>query len=213
MNTRKLGRSDLMITPIGFGAWAVGGPWQFGWGEQSDRDSIAAIHQALEFGVNWIDISNFSLQELQKAKGIAPVTSLQPPYSLVRRDAEKDLLPFCEHENIGVIVYSPMASGLLTGAMTHERIAKLPAGDWRRGNPDFQEPKLSQNLTLVDRLRAIGACHGKSPGEVAIAWTLRNPAVTGAIVGARNAKQVEGIIGAATFRLTSEEITELEAGE
>jgi len=315
MNTRKLGSSDFMITPIGFGAWAVGGPWKFGWGEQRDRDSIAAIHQALELGVNWIDtaaiyglghseevvakalrdwtgkrpyvftkcgmvwnekgevgyslraesirreceaslrrlevdaidlyqihwpvdnlaetaegwttmaelqkegkvrwigVSNFSVQELQKAKGIAPVISLQPPYSLVRRDAEKDLLPFCEHENIGVIVYSPMASGLLTGAMTRDRIAKLPAGDWRRGNPDFQEPKLSQNLTLVDRLRAIGARHGKSPGEVAIAWTLRNPAVTGAIVGARNAKQVDGIIGGAIFRLTRQEITELEAGE
>ena len=316
MKTKQLGNSDLFITPIGFGAWAIGGSgWEFGWGEQDDEASVAAIHRALELGVNWIDtaaiyglghseevvakalrdwtgkrpyvftkcgmvwnekgevsyslraesirreceaslrrlemdaidlyqihwpvdnlaetaegwttmaelqkegkvrwigVSNFSVQELQKAKGIAPVTSLQPPYSLVRRDAEKDLLPFCEHENIGVIVYSPMASGLLTGAMTHERIAKLPAGDWRRGNPDFQEPKLSQNLTLVDRLRAIGVRHGKSPGEVAIAWTLRNPAVTGAIVGARNAKQVDGIIGGATFRLTRQEITELEAGE
>ena len=312
MNTRKLGNSDLLITPIGFGAWAVGGPWQFGWGEQSDRDSISAIHRALELGINWIDtaaiyglghseevvaralrdwtgkrpyvftkcgmawnekrevsyslraesihreceaslrridvdvidlyqihwpaddlaeteegwstlaslqkagkvrwigVSNFSVRELQKAKSIAPVTSLQPPYSLVRRDAEQDLLPFCQRENIGVIVYSPMVSGLLTGAMTHERVGNLPADDWRRGNAEFQEPKLSQNLALVERLRSIGARHGKSPGELAIAWTLRNSVVTGAIVGARNAKQVDGIIGAASFRLTSEEITQIE---
>ena len=313
MNTRKLGNSDLMITPIGFGAWAVGGPWQFGWGEQSDRDSTAAIQRALELGINWIDTaavyglghseevvaqalrdwegqrpyvftkcgmvwnekgeigyclrpksirreceaslrrlnidvidlyqihwpaddlvetlegwaamgdlqkegkvrwigaSNFSLQELQRANGIAPMTSLQPPYSLVRRDAEKELLPFCERENIGVIVYSPMASGLLTGAMTRDRLANLPADDWRRGNPDFQEPRFSKNLALVERLGAVGARHGKSPGEVAIAWTLRHSAVTGAIVGARNAKQVDGIIGAATFRLTPDEIREIEA--
>ena len=312
MNTRKLGNSDLMITPIGFGAWAVGGPWQFGWGEQSDRDSTAAIQRALEFGINWIDtaavyglghseevvaqalrdwagqrpyvftkcgmvwneqgeigyclrptsirreceaslrrlnidvidlyqihwpaddlvetlegwaamgdlqkegkvrwigVSNFSLQELQRANGIAPITSLQPPYSLVRRDAEKELLPFCERENIGVIVYSPMASGLLTGAMTRDRLANLPADDWRKGKSDFQEPRFSKNLALVERLRTVGARHGKSPGELAIAWTLRHSAVTGAIVGARNAKQVDGIIGAATFRLTQDEIREIE---
>jgi aryl-alcohol dehydrogenase-like predicted oxidoreductase len=313
MNTRKLGNSDLIITPIGFGAWAVGGAWQFGWGEQSDRDSIAAIHRALELGINWIDtaavyglghsekvvakalrdwkgtrpyvftkcgmvwdeegqvgyslraesvrreceaslrrldadiidlyqihwpaddlaetmegwttmaglrkegkvrwigVSNFSAQQLQKVQATAAVTSLQPPYSLIRRDAEKDLLPFCQRDNIGVIVYSPMASGLLTGAMTHERVAKLPDGDWRRGNPEFHEPKLSQNLAVAERLRAIGARHGKSPGEVAIAWTLRNPAVTSAIVGARNAKQVDGIIGAASLQLTREEISEIES--
>jgi aryl-alcohol dehydrogenase-like predicted oxidoreductase len=313
MTKRKLGNSDLALTPIGFGAWAVGGSWQFGWGKQSDHDSIAAIHRAVELGVNWIDtaavyglghseevvakalrdwtgerpyvftkcgmvwnetgevsyslraesvrreceaslrrlsvdvidlyqihwpvdniaeteegwatmaelqkegrvrwigVSNFNLEELQKARAIAPVTSLQPPYSLIRREAEKDVLPFCERENIGVIVYSPMGSGLLTGAMTRERVANLPADDWRRGNLEFQEPKLSQNLALVERLRAIGARYGKSPGEVAIAWTLRNPAVTGAIVGARNAKQVDGIVGSATLRLTPEEIAEVEA--
>ena len=312
MNTRKLGNSDLMITPIGFGAWAAGGPWQFGWGEQSDRDSTAAIQRALEFGINWLDtaavyglghseevvaqalrdwagqrpyvftkcgmvwneqgeigyclrpksirreceaslrrlnidvidlyqihwpaddlvetlegwaamgdlqregkvrwigVSNFSLQELQRANGIAPITSLQPPYSLVRRDAEKELLPFCERENIGVIVYSPMASGLLTGAMTRDRLANLPADDWRKGNPDFQEPRFSKTLALVERLRAVGGRRGKSPREVAIAWTLRHSAVTGAIVGARNAEQVDGIIGAATFRLTEDEIREIE---
>jgi aryl-alcohol dehydrogenase-like predicted oxidoreductase len=148
---------------------------------------------------------------LQKVKEIVPVTSLQPPYSLIRRDIEKDVLAFCERENIGVIVYSPMASGLLTGAMTRERVANLPGDDWRRHNPEFQEPKFSENLALVERLRAIGARHGKSAGEVAIAWTLRNPVVTGAIVGARNAKQVDGIAGGATFRLTPDEIKEIEA--
>jgi aryl-alcohol dehydrogenase-like predicted oxidoreductase len=147
---------------------------------------------------------------LQKANSVAPITSLQPPYSVIRRDAEKELLPLCERKNIGVIVYSPMASGLLTGAMTRERVASLPADDWRRNNPEFQEPRLSQNLALVERLRIIGARHDKSPGKVAIAWALRNPTVTGAIVGARNAKQVDGIIGGATFRLTPDEIKEIE---
>jgi aryl-alcohol dehydrogenase-like predicted oxidoreductase len=312
MNTKKLGNSDLMITPIGFGAWAAGGPWQFGWGEQDDRDSIAAIHRALELGINWIDTapsyglghseevvgkalrawrgerpyvftkcgmvwndkgevgyslraesvrreceaslrrlgveaidlyqihwpaddlpeteegwatmaelqregkvrwiggSNFTLEELQKTRAIAQVTSLQPPYSLIRREAEKDILPFCEREEIGVIVYSPMGSGLLTGAMTRERLVNLPEDDWRKRNPNFNEPKLTEHLVLAERLRKVGACHGKSAGEVAIAWTLRNPAVTGAIVGARNSKQVGGIIGAAEFRLTQDEIAEIE---
>jgi aryl-alcohol dehydrogenase-like predicted oxidoreductase len=313
MQTRTLGNSDLHITPIGFGAWAVGGgDWQFGWGRQDDKDSIAAIHKALELGINWIDtaavyglghseevvaralkdwrglrpyvftkcgmvwnerrevdyslaaaslrrecenslrrlgvetidlyqihwpsdnlletedgwsvmeelqqegkvrwigVSNFSREELQKASALAPVTSLQPPYSLIRRDIEKEQLPFCQEKGIGVIVYSPMASGLLTGAMTQERAAALPEDDWRSRNPEFKEPKLAQNLALVDRLRAVGERHGHSPGETAIAWTLRHPAVTGAIVGARNARQIEGLVGAANFTLTAEEATEIE---
>jgi aryl-alcohol dehydrogenase-like predicted oxidoreductase len=312
MDTKVLGNSDLFITPVGFGAWAIGGDWEFGWGSQDDTQSVAAIHRALELGVNWIDtaavyglghseevvaralqewqgsrpyvftkcgmiwnaqgkvdyslrresirreceaslrrlktevidlyqihwtaddinetlegwaalltlqkegkvrwigLSNASVEEMQQLQRIGPITSLQPPYSLVRRDVETAQLPWCQKEKVGVIVYSPMASGLLTGAMSRERIAALPGTDWRTRNDQFKEPKLSENLKLVERLRAVGVRHGRAPGEVAIAWTLRHPAVTGAIVGARNPKQVDGIIGAADFRLTSSEITEVE---
>ncbi|MDD5261666.1 MAG: aldo/keto reductase [Methylacidiphilales bacterium] len=312
MKTRKLGNSDLHITPIGFGAWAIGGDWKFGWGPQDDAQSIAAIHRALELGINWIDTaavyglghseevvkkaldlwsgprplvftkcgmiwnekrevdyslkaaslrkelenslrrlgvdvidlyqihwpaddlaeteegwtelakmqkegkvrwigtSNFSLEELRKAQSIAPVTSLQPPYSLIRRDIEAELLSHCLQEDIGVIVYSPMASGLLSGAMTRERVASLPPNDWRPGNAQFQEPQLSENLNMAERLKTIGQRHGLSAGEVAISWALRLPSVTGAIVGARSAKQVEGIIGAAGLKLTPAEIMEIE---
>jgi aryl-alcohol dehydrogenase-like predicted oxidoreductase len=315
MHTQKLGDSDLYITPVGFGAWAIGGSgWEFAWGPQDDADSIAAIHRALELGVNWIDtaaaygmghseevvaralatwsgprpyvftkcglhgdergqvykvlkadsirrecedslrrlrvevidlyqihwpagsttetdegwatmaqlqregkarwigVSNFDVEQLQRAQAIAPITSLQPPYSLIRREIQAEILPFCQREGMGVIVYSPMASGLLTGAMTHERAANLATDDWRRRDPEFNEPKLSQNLALVERLRAVGARHGRSPGEVAIAWTLRHPAVTGAIVGARSAKQVEGVMGAGDFQLNAEEIAAIEPG-
>jgi len=314
MKMKTLGNSDLAITPIGFGAWAVGGDWEFGWGAQDDAQSIAAIHRALELGVNWIDtaaiyglghseeivaralrewkgarpyvftkcgmlwndkgevsyslradsvrreceaslrrlkvdvidlyqihwtaddlsetiegwttlaalqkegkvrwigLSNASVEEMQTLQPIARITSLQPPYSLVRRDAESAQLPWCQREQVGVIVYSPMASGLLTGAMTRERIASLPKNDWRSKNDQFKEPKLSQNLKVVEWLRVVGARHGRSPGETAIAWALRHPAVTGAIVGARNAKQVDGIIGATEFRLTPQEIAEVEGG-
>jgi len=312
MKTKALGNSDLAITPIGFGAWAVGGDWEFGWGAQDDAQSIAAIHRALELGVNWIDtapvyglghseevvaralrewkgarpyvftkcgmlwnakgeisyslradsvrreceaslrrleaevidlyqihwtaddlnetiegwttlaalqiegklrwigVSNASVEEMQKLQSIARITSLQPPYSLIRRDVESAQLPWCQREKVGVIVYSPMASGLLTGGMTRERIASLPKNDWRNRNDQFKEPKLSENLKAVERLRAVGARHGRSPGETAIAWTLRHPAVTGAIVGARNAKQVDGTIGAMDFQLTPQEIAEVE---
>lgn len=313
MKTRPLGNSDLHITPIGFGAWALGGgDWQFGWGEQDDRESIAAIHRALELGVNWIDTaavyglghseevvaralgewsgprpyiftkcgmvwgddrkvdyslkaesvrrecenslrrlkvdcidlyqvhwphddmaeteegwrelanlrregkvrwigaSNFNLEELQAVQHIAPVTSLQPPYSLIRRETELELLPYCQSQNIGVIVYSPMASGLLTGAMTRDRIAGFPVNDWRSRNPEFQEPKLSRNLSIAQHLRDVGQRHGVSAGEVAIAWVLRHPAVTGAIVGARNAKQIEGTVRAADLQLAAVEVQEIE---
>jgi aryl-alcohol dehydrogenase-like predicted oxidoreductase len=312
MKTNILGNSDLAITPIGVGAWAIGGDWQFGWGPQDDAQSIAAIHRALELGMNWIDtapayglghseevvaralarwkgkrpyiftkcgmvwndqgkidyslraesvrheceaslrrlktdaidlyqihwtadelnetiegwntltalqkegkvrwigVSNAGVEELQKLHSIARITSLQPPYSLIRREVETAQLPWCRRENVGVIVYSPMASGLLTGAMTRERIASLPPTDWRSRNEQFREPKLSGNLRLVERLRIVGARHGRSAGEVAIAWTLHHPVVTGAIVGVRRPHQVDGIIGAMDFRLTPTEIAEIE---
>ena len=310
LTTKQLGKSDLFITSIGFGSWAVGGPWAHGWSAQDDGDSISAIHRALELGINWIDtaavyglghsetvvaralaewhgprpyvftkcgmvwdkdgkvdyslksvrreiedslrrlkvetidlyqihwpvdeieetmkgwaelskiqkegkvrwigVSNFSKEELSRAHAIAPVTSLQPPYSLIKRDIEEEVLPLCESDNIGVIAYSPMASGLLTGAMTRERAAKLPKDDWRKRNAEFQEPKLTQNLHLVERLQKVGARRGLTPGQVAIAWTLRHPVVTGAIVGARNAKQVEEMMGGPDFRLSEEEVSEVE---
>jgi aryl-alcohol dehydrogenase-like predicted oxidoreductase len=314
MQTRKLGNSDLHITPVGYGAWAVGGSgWQFAWGSQDDSDSIAAIHRSLELGVNWIDtaavyglghseevvaralkswsgprpyvftkcglrwdasgqvqkvlsatsirreledslrrlsvdvidlyqvhwppdpdspaleegwstlaalqregkvrwigVSNFNVQQLKRAQAIATVTSLQPPYSLVHREIEDEILPYCLRAGIGVIVYSPMASGLLTGAMTRERASRLPNDDWRKGHPDFTEPNLSRNLALVERLREIAKRHNRSIGEVAIAWTLHHPAVTGAIVGARNARQAEGVMRAGDLRLNDKEVSELE---
>ena len=311
MRTKQLGNSDLKITPIGVGAWAMGGGgWQWSWGSQDDEKSIAAIHEALDHGVNWIDtaavyglghseevvaralqgrankpyiftkaervwdqdgkiggslkaesirkeieaslrrlkvdvidlyqihwpepdedieegwsemlrlqaegkvryvgVSNFNVSQMQRALALGPITSLQPPYSLVARDAENEILPFAASHNIGVIVYSPMYSGLLTGAMTRVRIASLAEDDWRRRDANFQEPRLSHNLRLVQLLREIGSRHGCSPGEVAIAWTLTNPTVTGAIVGVRNRDQVRGIIGAAETTLSAAELEEIE---
>jgi aryl-alcohol dehydrogenase-like predicted oxidoreductase len=160
--------------------------------------------------VRYIGVSNFSVAQMKRAQAIAPITSLQPPYSIVTREIEDEILPFTRRNKIGVIVYSPMSAGLLTGAMTRERVANLAAEDWRRNLPNFQEPLLSRNLKLVEPLREIGRRHGRTPGEVAIAWTLHHPAVTGAIVGFRSAKQVSGIIGAATFRLLPNEVTEIE---
>src|SRR5262245_35821459 len=311
MQTRRLGNSDLRITPIGFGAWAIGGSgWEFAWGAQDDTDSVAAIREALDAGINWIDtaavyglghseevvaralegvrdrpyvftkcsmvwdwrreighrlkaasirreceaslrrlrvetidlyqihwpdpdedieegwatlaalkqegkvrhigVSNFNVRQMRRAQAIAPITSLQPRYSLLHREIEDEILPFAAREGIGVIAYSPMASGLLTGAMTRERIAGLPADDWRKRHPDFQEPQLSRNLNLVKLLRAIGHPHGRTPAEVAVAWVLHNPAVTGAIVGARRPGQVRGVAGAAGFRLSPREVAEIE---
>ncbi|MCP3063442.1 aldo/keto reductase [Myxococcus sp. K38C18041901] len=312
MRTRRLGSSDLDITPLGLGAWVIGGSgWQYTWGSQDDAESIEAIRHALDSGINWIDtaalyglghseevvaralegrqprpyvftkcgmvwdaqgriskvleadsvrreceaslrrlrvdaidlyqihwpvesldvieevwtamealkregkirwagVSNFNTAQLERAGSIAPPTALQPPYSLIRRDIEQDILPFCERHGIGVIVYSPMASGLLTGSMTHARVAGFSEDDWRRRNASFQEPELTRNLALVEFLREVGQRHGRSPAEVAIAWTLRNPVVTGAIVGARSAAQVDGFIQAGEFRLTADEVREVE---
>jgi aryl-alcohol dehydrogenase-like predicted oxidoreductase len=173
-----------------------------GWGE------LARLQQ--EGKVRYIGVSNFSVSQMQRAQSIAPITSLQPPYSIVTRAIEKEILPFTSRNNIGVIVYSPMSAGLLTGAMTRERVANFTAEDWRRNLPNFQEPLLSRNLQLVERLREIGNRHGRTPGEVAIAWTLNNPAVTGAIVGFRSVKQVSGIIGAAELRLLPSDVSEVD---
>ena len=170
---------------------------------------MAALQQ--EGKVRWIGVSNFDVDQLHQAQAIAPITSLQPPYSLLRRQVEDEILPYCFHQHIGVIAYSPMASGLLTGAMTRERVAALPADDWRRSSPDYQEPLLSRNLRLVRLLEAIGRHHGRSPAEVAVAWVLRHPAVTGAIVGARRPGQFKGVVGAAEFRLSPREVAEIEA--
>jgi aryl-alcohol dehydrogenase-like predicted oxidoreductase len=309
---RTLGNSDLQLTPIGFGAWAIGGGnWEFGWGPQDDRESTAAVERALDLGINWIDtaaiyglghseevvgravkssshkpyiftkcsmrwhedrtiyrslkaaslaeelegslrrlgvetidlyqihwpnpeaeieegwealarlreqgkirwvgVSNFSVEQMRRVQKIAPITSLQPPYSMLRRDIEKEILPFAQANGIGVINYSPMASGLLTGTMTAERIAAFPADDWRRRSPEFKEPRLSRNLRLAELLRDIGAGQGVGPGVVAVAWTLHHPAVTAAIVGGRSGQQVEGLAPALHFRLSEEDYARIDA--
>ena len=309
--TRTLGNSDLQLTPIGYGAWAIGGGnWEYGWGPQDDDDSLCTIEHALDSGINWIDtaaiyglghseeivgkalrgraqmpyvftkcsmrwtpdrkiyrslkagslqeeiedslrrlrleridlyqihwpnpedeieeawetlakfqqegkirymgVSNFSVEQMKRVQKIAPITSLQPPYSLLRRDIEAEILPFCREHNIGVINYSPMVSGLLTGKMTVERVNNMPEDDFRKRSPNFNEPKLSRNLALAEVLRAIGSAHGVEPGVVAIAWTLRNPAITAAIVGARRPDQVDGVLPAASFRLSEDEAASIE---
>jgi aryl-alcohol dehydrogenase-like predicted oxidoreductase len=189
--------------------------YQMHWPPDDNKPGIEEAWQTLaalkaEGKVRWIGVSNFDAAQIMRAEKITPVTSLQPPYSIIRRQIEAETLPYCEKQGIGVISYAPMASGLLTGAMTRERAATLPADDFRSRNPEFREPRLSKNLELVERLRQVGARHGRTPGEVAIAWTLRHPAVTGAIVGARNAKQAEGVMRAAELKLTAEEIAEIE---
>jgi aryl-alcohol dehydrogenase-like predicted oxidoreductase len=160
--------------------------------------------------VRWIGVSNFNAPQLERARKIAPITSLQPPYSAISPEIEQEVLPYCQRHGIGVIVYSPMKSGLLTGKMTRERVAAMPEDDFRRRAPAFQEPQLTRNLALADLMRNIGECHGRTAGEVAIAWALRHPAVTAAIVGMRSAAQVEGVIGALEFRLSPEEIAEID---
>ena len=143
---------------------------------------------------------------MERASKIAPVETLQPPYSLLRRAIEAETLPYCLAHDIGVIVYSPMQAGMLSGKMTAERVASLPEDDWRRRTPEFQEPRLSKNLAFVEVLRRVGARYGASPGEVAVAWVLRNPAVTAAIVGFRRPQQVEEMVGAAELQLTDADV-------
>jgi aryl-alcohol dehydrogenase-like predicted oxidoreductase len=311
LTTTTLGNTDLEITRVGFGAWAIGGNgYEFGWGAQDDDESIATIHHALELGINWIDtaavyglgrsegvvgraleglgerpyvftkaslrnggtgkvvhslkrdsilyeaeaslerlrsdtidlyqvhwpnpdadleegwaalaelkeqglvrhigVSNFDVDQLRRIQGIAPVESLQPPYSVVARDVEEQILPFAEREGIGVIVYSPMASGLLTGKMTRERIERLPDDDWRKHSDQFREPQLSRNLALVERLQTVAGRHGTTPGAIAVAWTLRNPAVDGAIVGFRRPEQVDPLIDAASLELSDADVATIE---
>ncbi len=319
MELRQLGNSELKITPVGIGTWAIGGDWAFGWGPQDDADSIAAIRRGIECGMNWIDtapiygfghaerivaqaldifseaerpyvftkcgmvwddqrnvghslksdsvraeveaslrrlqtdvldlcqihwpafppgasddqieegwttlselmtegkirqigVSNFDVTQIERLRPIAPITSLQPPYSMLMRQIENEVLPYCAENNIGVIGYAPLHNGMLSGKMTRERIDALPESDWRINvNPAFREPHLTKNLELVEVLREIGNTHGRSVAEVAIAWTLRHPAITGAIVGARNAAQVDGIAGSLDHRLGDEEIDEIGA--
>lgn len=160
--------------------------------------------------IRHIAVANFQVEHLERCRGIAPVSSSQPPYSIIRRGIEADVLPYCAQHNIGVIIYSPMQSGLLSGTMTRERIAALPANDWRSRGPEFHEPNLTRNLRVVDVLREVGQRHGCSPGEAAIAWTLRHPAVTAAIVGGRTPAQVDGFIGAASVRLTVEDLAAID---
>jgi aryl-alcohol dehydrogenase-like predicted oxidoreductase len=311
MQKKRLGNSDMELTPVGVGAWAMGGGgWAFAWGAQDDDESIEAIHEALDRGVNWIDtaavyglghseevvaralqgrsnkpyvftkcernwdenrqiykslkadsirreceaslrrlkvdvidlyqihwpepeedieegwatlaklkeegkvrhigLSNFNAKQMERVRPIAPITSLQPPYSAISPEIEDEILPYCRQHNIGVIVYSPMKSGLLTGKMTKERVASMPDDDFRKRALAFQEPNLSRNLELADLMKRVGERHGRNAGEVAIAWTLRHPAVTAAIVGMRSADQAKGVLGALEFRLSDEEIAELD---
>lgn len=178
--------------------------------EQIEEGWAAMAKLKAEGKVRYIGVSNFNVEQMKRAQAIAPITSLQPPYSMISPEIEESILPYCGANNIGVLAYSPMKSGLLSGAMTRERVAALPEDDFRRRTPNFQEPLLSRNLDLAELLRAIGRRHGRAPGEVAIAWVLRRPEVTAAIVGMRSAKQVEGVIGAAEFRLSAGEIGEIE---
>jgi aryl-alcohol dehydrogenase-like predicted oxidoreductase len=189
--------------------------YQIHWPPRDNGPQLEEAWQAMaalqkEGKVRWIGVSNFDAAQMRRALTIAPVTSNQPPYSIIRRAIEAETLPFCVKQGIGTISYAPMASGLLTGSMTRERAAALPSDDFRSRNPEFREPKLSKNIELVDRLRKVGARHGRGPGEVAIAWVLKNPAVTSAIVGARSAKQADGVMRASEIKLSTEDIAEIE---
>ncbi|MFA5971931.1 MAG: aldo/keto reductase [Lentimicrobiaceae bacterium] len=187
--------------------------YQVHWPVDADLEEAWEMMETLrsEGKVRYIGVSNYNIEQMSKSMKIAPVSTLQPPYSLINRDYEKEILPFCKENGMGVIVYSPMGSGLLTGSMTRERIAAMPSDDWRKNSSHFQEPALTRNLALVEKLKSIGKKYGHSAGEVAIAWTLRNPAVTAAIVGGRSAAQVDGISHAWDLILTNEDLAEIES--
>jgi aryl-alcohol dehydrogenase-like predicted oxidoreductase len=310
MQKRRLGYTDLKLTTIGLGTWAMGGQWQFGWGPQDDGEAIAAILTALEKGINWIDtapvygcghseelvgkalkqtsqkpfiatkcgllwnnkrekvsclksqsireechaslkrmgvegidlyqihrpepdsdieqaweemarlqeqgkvkhigVSNFSVTQLDRIRKIAPVASLQPPYSMLNREVEDELLGYCAENNIGVVAYSPMQRGLLTGKFSQERLAGLPLDDHRRINPDFQEPQFTATLQLVDQLRPIAKRNGRTLAQLAISWVLRRSEVTAAIVGARRPEQIAETAKAGDWKLTVEDIEQIE---
>mgnify|MGYP000935956102 FL=1 len=311
MRKRKLGWTDLELTVIGFGSWALGGGgWESGWGPQDDEESIAAIHRALDLGINWIDtaavyglghseeiiakalrgmsekpiiatkcglvwnekgevfgclkrdsirkevedslrrlevevidlyqihwpdpdpdieeawstmadlvkegkiryagVSNFNVEQMKRIEKIHPIASLQPPYSMIMRDIEKEILPYCAEKNMGVIVYSPMQKGLLTGKFTPERVKNLPPDDHRRSDPQFNEPLLSINLELVEKLKPIAEKYGRTLAQLAIAWVLRRPEVTAAIVGTRRPSQIEETFPAGDWELAAEDIEAIE---
>jgi aryl-alcohol dehydrogenase-like predicted oxidoreductase len=179
--------------------------------EADIEEGWAALAELKEQGlIRRIGVSNFNVWQLRRIQQIAPVETLQPELSLIERDVEREVLPYAEREGIGVIVYSPMGSGMLSGGMTRERVEHLPEDDWRKYDARFNEPPLSRNLDLVDRLKAVADRYETTPGAVAVAWTLRNPAVDGAIVGFRGPGQVDPILAAASLELTDEDLTEIE---
>lgn len=311
MRTRRLGTSDLELTTVGFGAWAIGGEWEFGWGPQDDQQSIRSIHEALDLGINWIDtaaiygkghseevvaraladrsgeviiatkcslrwredgtiynslragsvreevehslrrlqvetidlyqihwpnppgeieegwstiadligegkiryagVSNFNVSQLRRAQALHPVTSLQPPYSMVNRAVEAKLLPHCAEHEIGVVAYSPIQCGLLTGAFDRARLEGLPAGDWRRKDRFFREPAFSRILEQVARLEPVAEETGHTVAQLAIAWVLRRPEVTSAIVGARRPGQIVETAAASDWELDEDTLARVEA--
>lgn len=310
MQTRNLGNTELELTTVGLGTWAMGGPWQFGWGPQDDDEAIAAIIKALDMGINWIDtapayglghseeligqalrrtsakpfiatkcgilwnerkekvtclkkrsirkechdslrrlgidvidlyqmhwpdpdedveeaweemvrlkeqgkvrylgVSNFAVEHLDRVRRIHEPVSLQPPYSMLHREAEDELLGYCAANNIGVVAYSPMQRGLLTGKFSRERLAELAVDDHRRRNPDFLEPQFSATMELVEELKEIAGRNGRTCAQLAISWVLRRSEVAAAIVGARRPAQIEETVPAGDWKLSEEDIKEIE---
>ena len=314
MQFRRLGRDGPEISVVGVGAWAIGGPWQLGWGPQDDDESIAALHKAFDSGVTWVDtaavyglghseevvgqvvrehggevlvftkcgrpwygrehneptydlrpetirfeleqslkrlgtdhvdlyqfhwpdpetgtpvedswatmaelveegkvrwagVSNFGVGLLERCQRVRQVDAVQPPLSLLDRRAAADVIPWSAEHGTGVICYSPLQSGLLTGSFDGDRVRDLPADDWRRGSGDFQPPGLEANLELARRLQPVAARHGVPVAAVAIAWVLATPGVTGAIVGARRPSQVDGWLPAGNLQLTDDDLAELQ---